>query len=254
MTIAMIVEEVSPSTVSAVATGAASVYVASHILLQPRSLTDISVLTTVSESAILQVYKLILDCRYGLVCEEYRNIVGGNTLGEAAEALPNQAWPPVQHDVMFSGGETEHVDVSPESGSDLHTSFEIAASWLSVGRPGFNRGTRTWALAQDINREMKRTLFELKTLNPWTIAAATLYMASHLASEPKSIDEISALAGIPSAWIRDRYRIMYSAREQIVRRESFQGEQAFTARAAALSSLPDPSSISDGRNRAGGGY
>lgn len=76
------------------------------------------------------------------------------------------------------------------------------------------------------------------TVNPWTIAAACTYMASHMEFRSKTFDEVSRMSGVPSAWIRNTYTVMYRFREQILQEDWF--EYIFWTRGDALLCLPRP--------------
>ena len=95
----------SSSTAESIAV--ASVYIASHILNQPPSLTEVARLEGVSERTLYSVYRAIHYSRYNFVDDDWRENVGGIRLAEAAEALPSLTWPPLQQELIDSEGEDE---------------------------------------------------------------------------------------------------------------------------------------------------
>ncbi len=227
LNIANAVEDIlSQIQASAASLGAASVYIASHIFNQPRSLTDVSALTTVSDRQILRVYDLIYYYRYDLVDEDWRQIVGSTTLGEAAEVLPTLTWPPFQHDLLDSNGETVerfsiNVDRTDELADSLDMAKDLCYKWLCSNIPDGELirriyGILIYPIASDTIDRMNERSLDLGTLNPWTIAAASMYMASYLVFQSKTLEEVSAMSGIPCALINNAYRAMHNAREQIV--------------------------------------
>ena len=52
--------------------------------------------------------------------------------------------------------------------------------------------------------------------SPLSIAAACIYMASHLLGEPKTPKEISAVAGVSDGTIRNAYKLIYPKREELI--------------------------------------
>lgn len=59
------------------------------------------------------------------------------------------------------------------------------------------------------------------TVNPWAIAAACTYIASHLQFRAKTFGEVSLVSGVPFASIRNTYDVMYRFREQRVQKVRF---------------------------------
>ena len=197
---------------------AASVYIASHILNHPRSLTDLARLTLVSERTIFSAYRAIYLNRYELVDEDWRQIVGGTTLGEAAEALPSLPWPPLQHE--FADNEVE--DGEPVEASSEGEPSAIGGVELVKELCCDNNNNRISSMAQNIADRMDSMTIDWKTANPWTIAAACTYMASHLVFQGKTFEEVSVISGIPSVSILNTYRVMCRSREQIVQEDWFE--------------------------------
>ena len=52
--------------------------------------------------------------------------------------------------------------------------------------------------------------------SPLSIAAACIYMASHLMGEPKSPKDISNVAGVSDGTIRNAYKLIYPKREKLI--------------------------------------
>ena len=81
---------------------AASVYIASHILHQPRSLSEVGALMAISETTLHNAYRALHSNRYQYINDVWLILVGGTTLGEAVEALPSLTWPPLDREVVDS--------------------------------------------------------------------------------------------------------------------------------------------------------
>ena len=216
---------------------AASLYIASHILHEPRPLEQIARVTAVSEDTIENIYKEIYADRYELIDEDWQRIVGGATLGEAAEALPSLTWPPLRHGSIDNsatytgfGGESSLYLVKGLC-YQFHAEYNMPLDEFAIEniRP----------VAENIAERLNNMSCNWGTANPWTIAAACTYMASHLVFRGKTIAQISAMSGIPSALFRETYEIMYRVRELIVVPEDWLRD--FPAiRAAGVDSLPEP--------------
>lgn len=218
------------------AIAAASVYIASHILNQPRSLTDIGRLTVVSERAIFVVYRAIYLNRYELVEEDWRRIVGATTLGEAAEAIPSLPWPPLQH--QSDGPEEMDDNRVPSTIGGLGVVIECCIDFCFDNDEYTEENTHIFDMAENIAERMEILRLDLQTTNPWTIAAACTYMASHLVFRGTTFDEMSAISGIPSDSIRNTYQIMRGLRELIIQEHWF--EPSLWSRETALYRLPGP--------------
>ena len=52
--------------------------------------------------------------------------------------------------------------------------------------------------------------------SPLSIAAACIYMASHLMGQPKSPKDISAVAGVSDGTIRNAYKLIFPKREKLI--------------------------------------
>jgi transcription initiation factor TFIIB len=60
---------------------------------------------------------------------------------------------------------------------------------------------------------------ELAGRSPLSIAAACIYMASHLAGEPKASKDIAAVSGVSDGTIKTAYKYLYQARDALVQKE-----------------------------------
>ena len=231
---------------------AASVYIASHILNQPRSLSEVAGVADVSERNIYSVYRGIYHESFELIDEDWRRLVGGTTLYEAAEALFSLPWPPSRYEVVDSENENEE-DRGGRNYSGIPTLVNIPLTRELCFEFHLDRDSRVdphnriWPMAQNIALQMRsigpalqmRSVAPIwNTINPWTIAAACTYMASYLVFQRKTVEDVSAISGVPPAAIRNTYQAIHRLREQIVREEWY--EHRFLTRTHALSCLPEP--------------
>jgi len=63
------------------------------------------------------------------------------------------------------------------------------------------------------------TVGDLAGRSPLSVAAACIYMASHLLGKPKSAKEISSVAGVSDGTIRTAYKYLYQERERLIEPE-----------------------------------
>jgi transcription initiation factor TFIIB len=63
------------------------------------------------------------------------------------------------------------------------------------------------------------TVGDLAGRSPLSVAAACIYMASHLLGKPKSAREISQVAGVSDGTIRTAYKFLYQDRERLIEPE-----------------------------------
>ena len=225
---------------------AASVYIASHILDQPRDLTEVERVARVSELRVYRVYRAIHYNRYNLVDVDWRRYVGGTVLAEAAEALPSLTWPPLQHDFIDIEDEdeepTELVNnnrASAIGGLELVKELCINFYTNRDDHRDIDPNSRVLRIAHKLADQMETLRINWGTVNPCTIAAACTYMSSHLnlLGRRKTFREVSLMSGVPSARIRNTYGVMYRFREQIVPEDWSEG---VFARGVSLSCLPRP--------------
>ncbi|KAI2616140.1 cyclin-like protein [Hypomontagnella submonticulosa] len=67
--------------------------------------------------------------------------------------------------------------------------------------------------------EKSSSLQDLAGRSPLSIAAAAIYMTSHLMGESRTSREIAAVAGVSDGTIRTAYRYMYPCRDQLVEKD-----------------------------------
>jgi len=63
------------------------------------------------------------------------------------------------------------------------------------------------------------TVGDLAGRSPLSVAAACIYLTSHLLGKPKSPKEISEVAGVSDGTIRTAYKYLYQERERLVEPE-----------------------------------
>lgn len=75
---------------------------------------------------------------------------------------------------------------------------------------------------ENVSRALARkttSVSELAGRSPLSVAAACIYMASHLMGEPKSSKDIATIAGVSDGTIKTAYKFLYQSRERLVESE-----------------------------------
>jgi len=73
-------------------------------------------------------------------------------------------------------------------------------------------------IAKDL-AEQSSTVTELAGRSPLSLAAACIYMASHIFGQPRSAKEIASVASVSDGTIKTAYKFLYHARERLVKKE-----------------------------------
>jgi len=75
---------------------------------------------------------------------------------------------------------------------------------------------------ENVSRELAKKTSQVADLagrSPLSVAAACIYMASHLMGDPKTSREIAAVAGVSDGTIRTAYRFLYQVKDKMVEPE-----------------------------------
>lgn len=108
--------------------------------------------------------------------------------------------------------------ISIQNVAGFQSTSSTSASDL-VTRYISNLGIRNQALAEKVAKALAAKTSSVPDLagrSPLSVAAACIYMASHLISEPKTSKEIANIAGVSDGTIKTAYRFLYQARETLI--------------------------------------
>ncbi|WQF77395.1 Putative transcription factor TFIIB, Zinc finger, TFIIB-type, Cyclin-like domain-containing protein [Colletotrichum destructivum] len=75
---------------------------------------------------------------------------------------------------------------------------------------------------ENVSRALARktsSVSELAGRSPLSVAAACIYMASHLMKEVRTSKEIASVAGVSDGTIKTAYRFLYQARDRLIEKE-----------------------------------
>ena len=95
---------------------------------------------------------------------------------------------------------------------------ELCARYCSNLR--FRHAVRVENIARRL-AEKSAKVTDLAGRSPLSVAAACIYMASHLAGEPRTSKEISVVAGVSDGTVKTAYRYLYNSKDVILTEEVF---------------------------------
>lgn len=165
---------------------AGCIFVACRQTGVPRTFSEIFGLTKVSKKEIGRIFKQL---------ESFLMKNGGT---EAV--LRTNAFTPQYQ----AKGSTTAVDLCARYCSNLN--FRNPVGVESVARPLAKKAVQ---------------VSDLAGRSPLSVAAACIYMASHLVGEPRNSKEIAAVTGVSDGTVKTAYRFLYAARDDILTEEVF---------------------------------
>ena len=185
---------------SEVAIAATSIYIASHFLGDPRSLTEVAQVAGVNEGTIHNLYRQFQSQPQLPTPEELREDLGIalRTHGASAPALPT--YPPLDHDFgQF------------ENSQDVERVAEILSPI-----------PRELLLPSTLARTTHRLARKLEYMASFTaesppcLAAVCLYMAAWLTWEPLALNEILQATRVTKEEVHALYSRIYPVRAQLI--------------------------------------
>ncbi|KAK4641057.1 transcription initiation factor IIB [Podospora bellae-mahoneyi] len=109
----------------------------------------------------------------------------------------------------------------------FNQTYQAKASTTAVGlcaRYCSNMGFRNPVRVEDVARRLAKKSQQVADLagrSPLSVAAACIYMASHLVGEPKASKEIASVAGVSDGTVKTAYRYLYQAKDALLTKEEF---------------------------------
>ncbi|KAK3353341.1 cyclin-like protein [Lasiosphaeria hispida] len=165
---------------------AGCIFVACRQTNVPRTFRELHSLTKVSKKEIGRVFKQL---------ESFLQKMGGEAEVVKASVFNQQ---------YQSKGSTSAVDLCARYCSNLRFNNPVGVEHVA---------TRLAAASA--------TLADLAGRSPLSVAAACIYMASHLVGEPRSSKEISVVAGVSDGTVKTAYRYLYSGKDDIITKQLF---------------------------------
>ncbi|KAL2172912.1 hypothetical protein VTG60DRAFT_90 [Thermothelomyces hinnuleus] len=103
-----------------------------------------------------------------------------------------------------------------------------------------NLGFRNPVRVENVARRLAEKSSEVSDLagrSPLSVAAACIYMASHLVGEPRSTKQISVVSSVSDGTVKTAYRYLYAAKDTILTKEVF-SEDMYSEIMANIDKVP----------------
>ena len=115
-------------------------------------------------------------------------------------------------------GHNDAVNLDTITDVDDTTVGAIALVSRWVSRLGFKNSTWLTKLSKGL-AEQSENVAKVAGKSPLSQAAACIYMAGHLAGEPKTSAEVAAAAGVSDGTVKNAYKHLYQKRHEVVKQE-----------------------------------
>ncbi|KAK3379204.1 cyclin-like protein [Lasiosphaeria ovina] len=168
---------------------AGCIFIACRQINVPRTFRELYGLTKVSKKEIGRVFKQL---------EAFLQKMGGEDEIAKASSLTQQ---------YQAKGSTSAVELCARYCNNLrfHNNLEIEQVAKQLAR-------------------LSTSVADLAGRSPLSVAAACIYMASHLMGHPRTSKEIAAVAGVSDGTVKTAYRYLLVAKDEIIRPENFPAE------------------------------
>jgi transcription initiation factor TFIIB len=168
---------------------AACIFIACRKANVPRTFKEICALTKVPKNEIGRVYKTIEKL---LVADSQANAIAQGDMASATSAVPRT------DDLQYTPtASTSASDLMIRFCNRLQLSPAIQATCVELANRMADAGT-------------------LAGRSPISIAAAGIFFISWLMDKGKSAKDVGEAAGVSEGTVRNAYRVIYAAREQLV--------------------------------------
>lgn len=164
---------------------AGCIFIACRQCLVPRTFQEIFALTKVPKKEIGRTFKALEKF---FAADNKLSMANGSTMIPSSE---------------------NYKTTSSTNAKDLCLRF---CSQLGLNRQSFVK------VSQGLAEKMS-TVGDLAGRSPLSVAAACIYLASHLLGKPKSPKEIAEVAGVSDGTIRTAYKYLYQERERLIEPE-----------------------------------
>ncbi|KAL2267102.1 hypothetical protein VTJ83DRAFT_4379 [Remersonia thermophila] len=169
---------------------AGCIFVACRQTGVPRTFRELYGLTKVSKKEIGRVFKLL---------EKFLNSMGGE------EAV-----------VKAIGGFVQHYEAKSSTRPE-----ELCIRYCS--NLNFINRVRVESVARRL-AEKSSDITDLAGRSPLSVAAACIYMASHLVGEPRTTKQISVASSVSDGTVKTAYRYLYAAKDEVLNKQVFHEE------------------------------
>ena len=193
----------------------------------PRSFREVMELTKVSKKEIGRTFKLLEN--FLMNKEKERGSQGTTSMVAGGESTPCLSLLEVHELLLNCRDEGTVVYNESYKGSTTSDPGDLCARYCSM----LDMDQRTTNIAIALATNMTNTGV-LAGRSPLSSAAACIYMAGHLMSQPKNAKEIMNVARVSDSTIRHAYKLLWQDRDKLITEE-------IVARGADRERLPKPS-------------
>lgn len=163
---------------------------------------------------------IFIACRQTGVPRTFREVYG---LTKVSKKEIGRVFKQLENFLQKMGG----PDKLTAQASLYNQSYQAKPSTSAVelcGRYCSNLGFNNWFKVDNVARRLAEKSAEVADLagrSPLSVAAACIYMASHLVGEPRSSKAIATVAGVSDGTVKTAYRYLYSAKDTILTKKVF---------------------------------
>jgi transcription initiation factor TFIIB len=169
---------------------AGCIFVACRQTGVPRTFRELYGLTKVSKKEIGRTFKLL---------EKFLNSMGGE-----------------EHVVKAIGGYVQHYEAKNSTRPE-----ELCIRYCA--NLNFVNPVRIESVARRLAQK-SADLIDLAGRSPLSVAAACIYMASHIMGEPRTTKQISVASSVSDGTVKTAYRFLYQHRNEVLTKEVFPEE------------------------------
>ncbi|KAL0471716.1 cyclin-like protein [Neurospora intermedia] len=159
---------------------------------------------------------IFIACRQTGVPRTFREIYG---LTKVSKKEIGRVFKQLESFLQKIGGEEHAITTSIPTfnqqyqGKGSTTATELCARYCS------NLNFRNSVAVEDVARQLAdktSTISELAGRSPLSVAAACIYMASHIRNESRTSKEIAAVAGVSDGTVKTAYRLLYNKKDKLL--------------------------------------
>ncbi|KAH6635054.1 cyclin-like protein [Chaetomium sp. MPI-SDFR-AT-0129] len=165
---------------------------------------------------------IFIACRQTDVPRTFREVYG---LTKVSKKEIGRVFKQLEAFLQKMGGE-DKVAKATGLGQQYQAKGSTTADELCI-RYCSNLGFRNPVRVESVARRLAAISNEVSDLagrSPLSVAAACIYMASHLAGEPKATKSISVVSSVSDGTVKTAYRYLYAAKDVILTKEHFPEE------------------------------
>ncbi|KAL2019262.1 hypothetical protein VTK56DRAFT_9806 [Thermocarpiscus australiensis] len=163
---------------------------------------------------------IFIACRQTGVPRTFREIYG---LTKVSKKEIGRVFKQLESFLQKMGGEAEIAQASSAFNPQYHAKGSTSADELCArycSHLNFRNPVRVEHVARTLAQKCSQVA-DLAGRSPLSVAAACIYMASHLVGEPRNSKEIAGVAGVSDGTVKTAYRYLYSARDSMFTPEVF---------------------------------